>query len=312
MSSPYLPDQPLPASVGGFLATHLESAIAHFRSWGVRINQRSRLPLAVSLLQDIGTKERYPDSDEELVRVANALRAAFDFRIVAGALEKQRSAPLAEMLQRACGGTLEDQGPTAAHRAQSELRFGATLAAGALLPKVPPTGTTKTPDFVVSLSGLDFGVEIKRPESGDTIHDRLDDAAKQLRDFGSRYQVIVLDLSDGVCPAIEIVSDRQALAIAENAVRSRFRELCTEASDYMSAPRNRDRFDRVLLFAASVQSFVWLRETTIMPIGLMVAYPEVFHWACAGLLVEVGRDLRKRIASGWEYYGSQLRHQEPP
>src|SRR5690349_3634739 len=113
--------------MGGILAGRLDSAIKHFRSWGVKIHPQSRLPLASHLLAEIGRSEKYPASAGELVRVGNALRIAFDFDAIANALETRRSAPLAETIRRACRGTLNDQGATVSHRAQSELRFGATL-----------------------------------------------------------------------------------------------------------------------------------------------------------------------------------------
>lgn len=298
--------------MGGVLAARLDAAILHFRSWGIKVHPQSRLPLASQLLKEIARTDQYPLAAHELVRVANALRIAFDFDAISKVLESQRSASLAETIRRACGGTLDDQGPTPSHRAQSELRFGATLAAGGLLPKVPPAGEGKTPDFIIELSGLQVGLEIKRPESSEAVISRLDDAVEQLAGFGSKYQAVVFDFTDCVSPGAQIAETALELADLENAGRAQFRDLCNLASDYISGLPRREKFGRVILFAATSQSFVWLRRDGVIPVGLMLAYPEIFHWACSGLLVEFGRDLRKRVVSGWEFYNLKLRQTEIP
>ena len=114
-------------------ARRLEEAITRIKSWGVRVHEASRLPNAARLLPSVAHAGRYPSEPAALIRIGNALTVAVDFRHIASVLPQSFVAPIAEDLKRALKGTLNDTGSSDALRAQSQLQFGAVLAAASLI-----------------------------------------------------------------------------------------------------------------------------------------------------------------------------------
>jgi len=126
------PFRPLPVKDTAGLADRLAEAIAQLAAFDITLNPSSRLPAAVRLLRNTSRDNHYPTTVVDIVRLTNAIKLGFNFPAFMRLVQPPGLPGLKEALRRATKGTLDDKGSTGAHRAQSELLLGVTLAAGSL------------------------------------------------------------------------------------------------------------------------------------------------------------------------------------
>lgn len=91
----------------------------------------------------------------------------------------------------------------------------------------------------------------------------------------------------------------------------RFRELYTQASDYIHGRKADPGFDRCGVLWAFADATFWPAEEPRRPISKLLVYGEAFHHAAARLVVDQSRWLRDRILRGFRELGaSDLRPQQ--
>jgi hypothetical protein len=283
------------------LADKLAEAIEILRSWKLRVPEASRLPMAVGVLRRVSAAQAYPSDRRELTRIQNAIRIAFDFYHITRTLTVDRVDAVAEDLRRALGGTLDDLGATEALRAQSQVLIAAVMAVGGLGPGAPDPGATKTPDYILKLGTLRFGVEIKRPESVRAIPAKLDEAIDQVAAVDVEGGVIVLDLSD-------CIPYHSSDGSPEGERELRFSHAREIARHHLLSSRKQgaSRITNLLVLANLLG---WTVDPAPAPDSILLTYSEVFHTACGGLLVEASREIRAGVMWGLEgFQAVALRH----
>ena len=298
-----IPYSPLPPEATALLATRLEERLAKLKGLGVELNPASRLPQAVKLLKSVSVAKAYPGAEEQLRRVANAIKAAFNFEHIIDALRAPIPPGVHESLRRAVGGTLDDVEPTDAHRAQSELLFGVVIVAGGVKTGAPSPGATKTPDFVVEVDTVSFSVEVKRPGSAHAVEDKVGEAVSQIRDYRHYPGLLALDLSH-VLPDMYGIKD-----LAEAGLRNRlaFKAAYEQARAYLVRHRSEEGYSRVALLACIAESFLWTHpDPHPIPHSGFRFYVEVFRKASEGLIVDQSRKLRDRTMEGFKELGGHL------
>ncbi len=305
MSNLILPYRPLEPDATGALADRLEEALARLSQFGIPApHSATRLAKAVGLLRAIHAARAYPATDAELVRVGNAVKAAFNFIALIDAIQPPGPPAVVQSLKKALKGTLNDVGPTEAHRAQSELLVGVTLAAGGIRIGAPRTAAGTTPDFVVEVDAYSYSVEVKRPASLNAVERVIADAVRQMREYKAYPQVIAVDLSDLISSTKVIRDIEKAQATYEGA----FRVAYTKARDYVVRRQKDDGYSRVAVLFCFAESFLWaLPKKQPIPHAAEMIYVEVFPAASAGLIVDQSRKLRKRIMVGFEELGGRIK-----
>jgi hypothetical protein len=280
------------------LATKLGEAIDIIRSWNIRVSESSRLPSAKRLLEQVSKLESYPTDANQLNRIGNSIRIAFDFYHITRVLPMDRVAAIAEDLRRALGGTIDDVGPTAAHRAQSQILTAAVMAVGGLKPGAPRTDGNITPDYVIRVGTLSFAVEIKRPESLAGLRSKIDEAIDQVQSLDTTGAALVIDVSD--CMSLDSSSSHGE----EDAKRSfrRIWETVREAVDTSSRP-GAAKVSNLFVFA---NLFGWKPSNPPRPQPLFLTYQEVFHKARSGLIVEASRGVRRQVVAGFQVFGADF------
>jgi len=304
VSNLILPYQPLEPKAAGILADHLEQSLARLPQFGIAVSPAGRLPQAVKLLRSIQQANAYPTTDPELVRVGNAVKAAFNFVSFLDSIKPPGPPGVLEALKRALKGKLDDVGPTAAHRAQSELLVGVTLVGGGVRIGAPRPGKGKTPDYVAEVDTVSYSTEVKRPGSASAVEKAVADAVRQAREYKAYPSVVALDLSD-LSSSPSVIRDVQA---AEAQYEGTFRAAYTTARDYLLRRRADDGYGRVALLYCFAESFLWaVPKASPIPHSAMMMYIEVFPEASAGIIVDQSRKLRRQIASGFEDLGGRVR-----
>jgi len=294
------PYEPLPPKGAVVLADRLEQSISLLPSFGIKVNPSSRLPHAVRVLRAVYSAGAYPVNQPELIRVGNAIKAAFNFVQVVDAIKPPGPPGVLNSLRRAVDGTLDDIGSTPAHRAQSELFFGAVLVAGGASAGAPAPSKGKTPDYVAEVDTLPFSVEVKRPESVLSVEDAVAKAVKQARKYKAYPAQVALDLSD-LLPATYGVADVR-LGGAQN--QAAFRAAYGVASSHVTRHLKDPNYARVAGLFCFAESFLWtVPNPQTLPFSTVLVYGEVFHSASAGLIVDQSRRLRERIVQGFTEVG---------
>lgn len=283
------------------LASKLGEAIGIIRSWKIRVSEPSRLPAAKRLLEQVAKAGAYPSDPVQLNRISNSIRIAFDFYHITRVLPEERIDAVVEDLRRALGGTLDDVGPSEAHRAQSQVLTAAVMAAGGLQPGAPATDGGATPDYVVQVGTLSFAVEIKRPESLSGVRTKIDEAIDQVAALHTAGGALIIDISD--CMSLDSVSD-----VGEELAKADFRALCSAIRDAVvrSTRLGANKISNLFVFA---NLFGWRPGPPPHPHPVFLTYHEVVHSARAGLIVEASRDVRRRIADGFERFGAETLEQ---
>jgi hypothetical protein len=253
----------------------------------------------VRLLRSTAAHAEYPDDQQQLYRIGAAIRLGFDFYHITRVLTEERVDAIAEDLRRALKGTLEDVGPTAANRAQSQALIGAVLAVGGLRPAAPVLGNTPTPDYIAHLDGLRYGVEVKRPESNSQTLKRVDQAIDQIAAFEPEAGLIVVDLSDSLFEGgFEINLDR---TVVEPLFQREYRRI----SDHIERSK-RPGIHRLANLFVFANLLGWERTPTPVPNSLFPTYSEVFHRARAGLISDQSLRVREKIEDGFQAFQAKL------
>ncbi|MES2177794.1 MAG: hypothetical protein V4550_07990 [Gemmatimonadota bacterium] len=151
-------------------------------------------------LDDVVRSDSYGTTRDELEETLDAIHLCADFFQVAASLPEDPIGPAVSELAMSLQGSIT--GTNSARRAReylSQYWVGTLLTLANVEPRILPENLgSKRPDFLVDIGGLDCAIEIKRPESFNSMRDALDRAAGQLRSFG-RPGVICLDLTDCIC-----------------------------------------------------------------------------------------------------------------
>jgi hypothetical protein len=295
------PYEPLAATECGLLADKLEEAIRHLVDQGVRVSASSRLPQAVKLLHAVAQRGAFPADAAELLPIANAIKAAFDFTAIRRALPDIPNAEVLDTCRRAVRGTLADEGPTPAHQAQSQLQFGCVLAETGLRTGAVHSRTRKAPDYLVSFLGLDAAIEVKRPGSRAGVQASVDDGVDQCCEFGE-VSALALDLTD--CVALPSSVFEGSSSELEAQATERFQEIHRHASDYIDRRKCEPGFDRCGVLWAFAGATFWPSEEPRRPLSRLLIYGESLNHARAGLLVDRTRQLRDRILEGFTDLGA--------
>lgn len=302
---PYQPVDPPGCEV---LAAAVDDAIAHIRGLGVRINDASRLPMASRTLRAVVAADAFPSDERGLHRVTAAIKIAFDFDAIAKALPHLPNNETRDALVRATKGSLGDIGPTTPHRAQSQLRLGCVLAEGGLRPAVVQSSGRRVPDYLVRINTFDVVLETKRPERIATIKASVEEAVGQARRFRSNFLVVALDVSDAIRPSSLLVRDHRQ---AHQRFQRLFRQAADTASDYIHARKMDPGFDHVGVLFLFADATFWPRAIPLRPHSRLIVYPEVFHHAASGLVLEPCRRLRACLEAGIEALGGKIQSRVP-
>ncbi len=304
MSNLILPYRPLQPDATGALADRLEEVLRRLPAFGIAPpHPMSRLPQAVKLLRSIHAAKAYPTTDPELVRVGNAVKAAFNFVSFIDAIQPPGPPGVLESVKHALKGTLDDVGPTKAHRAQSELLVGVTLVGGGVRVGAPRPGKGKTPDYVADVDTVSYSTEVKRPGSGGAVERAVADAVRQVRAYKAYPSVVALDLSD-LSSSPSVVRN---VALADAQYQGTFRTAYTTARDYLVRRQADNGYNRVAVLFCFAESFLWaLPQKSPIPHSAMMMYVEVFPEASAGLIVDQSRKLRSQIVTGFENLGGRV------
>ena len=213
------------------LANRLEEAIVRITGWGVSIHPAGRLHKAVRLLRKVSSANSFPESHENLIRVAHAARDAQEFAEIGGMLPDGPLHPVAIALKKAVKGKLSKTGDVP-HQFQSELWVGAMLTC---------TGTTvhslpgpAHPEYLVTNGNMGYGIEVKRPIRSTKVRRRVYEGVKQLdlgtsRLAGTTYHggALAIDLTDCLAPqaATTLETGPPNLVVAQTWVASQMQDL---------------------------------------------------------------------------------------
>jgi len=296
------PFRPLGPEATGELADGLETALGRLPELGVGVRPLG-LPDAVRLLRSVHTAGAYPLNEPELIRVGNAIKAAFNFIRIVDTLRSPCPPGGIPSLRRALKGRLEDVGSTDAHRAQCELVFGATLAAGAGRAGTPRLGKGKTVDFVVDVDTVSYSVEVKRPASADAVEERVAEAVRQIREYRNYPGGIALDYSD-LLPAPFGIRD---MAAARVLYEGPFAAASTAAHEYLVDHSSAPGYGRIAVLFCFAESFLWtVPNPHTLPHAALMFWSNVFPRASEGLIVEQSEKLGQRIYNGFEEFGGRV------
>lgn len=299
----YLPNVIAKPSGLDFLATGLSESIDIVKTWNIRVPDSSRLPLAVRLLQRTSKLSEYPPDTQELVRIGNAIGTGFDFYRITRFLPDERIPAIAEDLRRALGGSLDDTGPSSAFRAQSQISLAAILTAGGLKPGAPETTGASTPDYLVSIGTVTFGVEIKRPESVRSIQQRVDEAIDQIDTFSTSGGVLTFDVTD--CVGSQFNPDAR-----DNGASSKFEIVC-ETVQHAVENSTRPGLSKVTNLVVFGVWLRWEAGPPIVPRGTLLTYDKVFRSARHGLIFEQSKQVLNRIFHGMTALGGKILERVP-
>lgn len=183
------------------LADRMMEALTVIEEWGIRVDAISRLREGERLLRDVAAANAFPQSHDKLVRVAHAARDAQEFSEISGMLPDEPIHKVAVALRDAATSQTSE---TSLHpyQAQAELWVGAMLSCAADFVG-SPRGRGR-PDYIVREGNMQYGIEVKRPESTRRVMRRAFKAAKQLRLDAPNYHggALVMDLTDCLEPGL--------------------------------------------------------------------------------------------------------------
>ena len=302
------PYQPVTPSGCEVLAVAIDEAVAHIRSLGIHVNDASRIPLASRELRAVVASDAFPADERGVLRATNSIKIAFDFDAIMKALPNLPNKEARDAVVRATKGSLDDTGPTEAHRAQSQLRLGCMLAEGGLRPAVVQPSGRRVPDYVVRIDTLEVALEAKRPERIATIKASVEEAVGQANEFRPSFVALVIDASDAIRPPSLVVPDYQD---ANRRFQERFREAADTASNYVHGRKADPGFDHLGVLVVFADATFWPAELPLLPYSRFTVYPEVFRHAVKGLVVQTSRRLRTNLMSGIEALGATITDVRP-
>lgn len=178
------------------LSRRLARIADHLAQRGIRVQDVSRLRIGARLLARVADQGSFPADRGERRKVANAMRDSHEFGVIRKLLGNAELGVLAVDVQKAIQGTLlRSETARAPYQFQSQLWVGSVLYAAGLAPTVPHDRSRQSPDYIISLNGAEYGVEVKRPTKGPTIRPALEDAYAKFLD-SDMVGGVAIDLSD--------------------------------------------------------------------------------------------------------------------
>lgn len=275
------------------LADDLERAIARFERWNLPVKEKGRLRRAVGLLRRVGKQDRFNLDPDELPLVANAVVVAGDFSQVAYFLDDRDVESIFHELVVAMKGSLLETDGQTPYNLQSQLWFGTLLARARLQVRVPRVDRGRRPDFVITFAGLDFGVEVKRPETPHSASGLIESAAGQIRQYGGPG-IIVVDIGHCLSAREFMLSLIDEQELAPKLVDARFKAV-TEDLDRQIRYGDYDRYGHVVAMIAYCKFPYWRdRSDLTMRFATMFGLPP-YDRAHGGLLVDRTGRLRLRF-----------------
>jgi hypothetical protein len=267
------------------LADAIDDALDVFNEWELPTGMNTRLAKAKNHLLGVADGDSYGKTPEELLLTANAIRLANDFYLISRTLKTDRAEPIAKELESALHGPFiaVESKRIPAVDFQSQFWIGVVLAYAGLHPKMP-VKDGRTPDFIISPTSLECGVEIKRPEAPHTAFDCVASAASQIRSYGVPG-VIALDLSRCIRVDDFILTDDAAAAM--ELMQQRFFLLSRKLRKNIETYSLSDKFKRVLLLICFARYFIWTPEGKTDEINKHFISFEPFKDSCEGLITEV-------------------------
>jgi len=206
----------------------------------------------------------FPTSRSERRAVANAMRDSHEFGVIQELLGATEFANLAVDVQRAVKGTLHrSEAARAPYQFQSQLWVGSIFHAAGLTPDIPQCKGGKSPDYVITVEGTRYGVEVKRPTKASNIPSAIDDAYDQLReyDIAGGLAIDVSDcLDDSLLFAYEADSTRPPYEAIETAFSSLYREAGNHLVD-VRTHRPRPAASRIFFAIVYLHGWRWFRKS---------------------------------------------------
>jgi hypothetical protein len=282
------------------LAASARSAIDAFCAADLRVPSKGRLQAAVTRLETVAALDTYGDSPSELRETANAIMIASDFYQIAHSIHKNATdSQINREIMGAFGGLLSgDSANSSPYDLQSQYWFGMLMARAGLNPRIPRLGTRKYPDFIIDHDTLEWGVEVKRPQSERGIPRVLGDAGTQLA--SNKWPgVIVLDLSmclHALLPSSGVIRSPPKAA---RVLTPKFTDLAKSAIRHVARYDLSTKFSRVVLGVCYARVYTWDLSDMTEPDLDMMAYMKVFPDNCAGLLVTHAERLQKALQRGF-------------
>lgn len=245
------------------LRDELRLAMERLESFGVLIDQQSRLRAAESALEQGITSHDLESDSDRVTELVNAIEIAEDFGAISRSLPQTHEAETRHQLRRAVAGSLlsadDDREP---YRYQSQFWMGTILDSAGLHPTLPiVTDGGRKPDFIIQPLTTKYGAEVKRPMHEHNIATNVEKAVSQLEALGVEGLVTV-DVSDCL---------RQ---VPVERYRNEVERLANEIDDVLwdsSANRHRGRFRRIFLVAAYARG-KWLKGSRGSPTLWRVNY----------------------------------------
>jgi hypothetical protein len=296
-------------SPGGcdIIADTLEDAIKIFETWELPVRVTTRLREACAELRLISVRGTFGQDDLELHRAVKALTLATDFYQIAQSLGDRPIEALVSELATAFRGTLDERTKDrSAYQMQSQLWFGLLLARAGLRPAIPPA-TGVRPDFVIRRGTLHVGVEVKRPAKVRSAWPAVEDAARQLRNYG-QPGIIVIDLSDALGFDNLTVAAINAPDPPESLVEPHFLDNARDLTDrvrHQFVTKPKGKFSRVIGLVVFARLFAWHRSDMSRPSGCVFFRIPFFPEACAGLIPDISDSIREALLRGMESLGGQ-------
>ena len=144
-----LPFSRLSPSACAALAAAIDDALEIFDRWQLPIGMSTRLLKARSRLLKVSNQSSYGENSDELYETAKAILLANEFYLISRTLKEDRAEPIAEELEVALGGTLNEieAKKKTAFDIQSQFWFGTVLAYSGLHPAIPDS-KRRRPDFI--------------------------------------------------------------------------------------------------------------------------------------------------------------------
>lgn len=282
-----------------FLAEDLNAAIGKCERWGITLPPTSRARHAALRLEQVAHDSNYGTSPNDLALTANAISLAVDLRAIAAALDPTKpGGVMGRELARALRGSSARLAATAsASDILSQYWFAVLMARAGLRPRVVPTSSERTPDFLVTVGTLECAVEVKRPLSVTSAMRALDSAADQLRVFG-KPGVIALDLSSCVAtdPVVcHVTAEHPVRDAARTTAQSLFERLQSHVRGYARS----DKFYRLTLLVVYARLCTWSPDMS-EPDAWLYLQGLTFPAACSGLVEEQAQHIQRALKGSVE------------
>ena len=203
VADPPPPDKTYTPEAMADLAKGLGQAIAKIEEWGIDVKGSSRLRNTMKLLREVASAQKFHESREGLLKIAQAASDAQEFIMIRGMLPQERLDSTANVLEKAVGGTIGVT-PHEAYQAQSELWVGAALSTAGVRLGVWTNPQGPNPDYIVWNGTREYAIEVKRIAEGNSVKNRVSKAAKQTRDRRYCGGALYVDLTDWLPSSINV------------------------------------------------------------------------------------------------------------